>query len=90
MTVAKNFKHEGSQAVRPPKVPRFEAIEACERRVDAGGPPCPNPSANLRSLIDALNNFEPGMRLLRDQEDEQVQLRDELALKRRDQRPCAL
>ncbi|MBK7060679.1 MAG: AbrB/MazE/SpoVT family DNA-binding domain-containing protein [Rubrivivax sp.] len=88
MTFAKNFTHEGSQTVHPPKAPRFGAIEACERRGGVDRRPCPIPSANLRSLIDALNNFEPGMRLLRDQEDEQ--LRDELALKRRDQSPCAL
>lgn len=67
MRTAKLFTHGGSQAVRLPKEFRFEGTEVHVRRVgdevvlSSSGP------AGIQSLIDALEEFEPGLRLVREQ-----------------------
>lgn len=67
MSVAKLFTHGGSQAVRLPKEFRFEGTEVHVRRVGDEIVLSPRPPASVRSLIDALDAFEPGLRLQREQ-----------------------
>ena len=67
MAIAKLFTHGGSQAVRLPKEFRFEGTEVFVRRVgdevvlSARGPP------DVQSMLDALDAFEPGIRIERRQ-----------------------
>lgn len=72
MSVAKLFTHGGSQAVRLPKEFRFEGTEVHVRRVGAEVVLSAQPPARVQSLIDALDAFEPGLRLQRDQPEAQV------------------
>jgi antitoxin VapB len=67
MSIAKLFTHGGSQAVRLPKEFRFEGTQVHVRRVgdEVVLSACP-PSA-VQSLIDALEDFEPGLQLQREQ-----------------------
>jgi len=66
-SVAKLFTHGGSQAVRLPKDFRFEGAEVYVRRVGDEVVLSARPPAKVQSLIDALDAFEPGLRLLREQ-----------------------
>jgi antitoxin VapB len=80
MSTAKLFTHGGSQAVRLPKDFRFEGTEVHVRRVGADVVLSAIPPATAQSLIDALDAFEPGLRLRRDQPEAEV--RDAIAPRR--------
>ena len=67
MAVAKLFTHGGSQAVRLPKEFRFEGTEVFVRRVGDEVVLSARAPADVQSMIDALDAFEPGTRLERDQ-----------------------
>jgi len=67
MTIAKLFTHGGSQAVRLPKEFRFDGTEVFVRRVGDDVVLSARAPASAQSLIDALNAFEPGIRLERQQ-----------------------
>ena len=67
MSVAKLFTHGGSQAVRLPKEFRFEGAEVHVRRVGNEVVLSAHPPASAQALIDALDAFEPGVRLRREQ-----------------------
>lgn len=67
MSVAKLFTHGGSQAVRLPKEFRFEGKEVHVRRVGEDVVLSPRPPATWEALAAALQAFEPGTRLQRDQ-----------------------
>jgi antitoxin VapB len=64
---AKLFRHGGSQAVRLPKEFRFEGTEVFVRRVGDEVVLSKRPRASMQSLVDALDLFEPGFRLHREQ-----------------------
>ena len=72
MNVAKLFTHGGSQAVRLPKEFRFEGTEVHVRRVGAEVVLSSQPRADLQAMLDALDAFEPGVRLERGQPEQQV------------------
>ncbi len=63
MSVAKLFAHGGSQAVRLPKEFRFEGTEVHVRRVGDEVVLSALPPADLQAMLDALERFEPGVRL---------------------------
>ena len=67
MALAKLFTHGGSQAVRLPKEFRFEGSAVHVRRVGTDVVLSAEPPASVQSLIDALDAFEPGTRIERDQ-----------------------
>lgn len=67
MTVAKLFTHGRSQAVRLPAEFRFEGTEVHVRRVGNEVVLSAPPRADLQAMLDALNGFEPGVRLEREQ-----------------------
>jgi antitoxin VapB len=67
MNVAKLFTHGGSQAVRLPKEFRFEGTEVHVRRVGNEVVLSAQPPADLQTMLDALEGFEPGMRVVREQ-----------------------
>jgi antitoxin VapB len=67
MSIAELFTHGGSQAVRLPKDFRFEGTEVHVRRVGNEVVLSARPPATAKSLIDALDSFEPGLRISRDQ-----------------------
>ena len=69
MSIAKLFTHGGSQAVRLPKEFRFEGTEVHVRRVGAEVVLSAREPLGVQSLIDALEDFEPGLRLVREQRD---------------------
>ena len=64
---AKLFSHGRSQAVRLPKEFRFEGTEVYVRRVAGEVVLSSRPKASMQSLVEALDEFEPDMRLERDQ-----------------------
>jgi antitoxin VapB len=64
---AKLFLHERSQAVRLPKEFRFEGTEVFVRRVGDDVMLSSQPRASIQTLIDALDDFEPGFALERSQ-----------------------
>lgn len=72
MNIAKLFVHGGSQAVRLPKEFRFEGTEVYVRRVGAEVVLSAKPPTDARALVDALDAFEPGIRLERNQPTQQV------------------
>jgi len=72
MSTAKLFNHGGSQAVRLPKEFRFEGTEVHVRRVGMEVVLSAQPAADLQALLDALESFEPGVRLERQQPAQQV------------------
>jgi antitoxin VapB len=72
MNVAKLFTHGGSQAVRLPKEFRFEGTQVHVRRVGNEVVLSELPPANLQALLEALEDFEPGVRLEREQPAPQV------------------
>jgi antitoxin VapB len=67
MNTAKLFTHGGSQAVRLPKEFRFEGTEVHVRRVGNEVVLSARPPADWLGMLDALEAFEPGVRLARDQ-----------------------
>ncbi len=67
MAVAKLFTHGGSQAVRLPKEFRFEGTEVFVRRVGDEVVLSARAPADVQSMIDTLDAFEPGTHLERDQ-----------------------
>ncbi len=64
---AKLFMHGRSQAVRLPKEFRFEGSEVFVRRVGADVVLSSQPKAPMQDLLDALNEFEPGLVIERNQ-----------------------
>lgn len=72
MTTAKLFTHGGSQAVRLPKEFRFEGSEVHVRRVGHEVVLSAVPPADAQALADALEAFEPGVKLAREQAASQV------------------
>jgi antitoxin VapB len=64
---AKLFSHGRSQAVRLPKEFRFEGTEVYVRRVAGEVVLSSRPKASMQSLVEALDEFEPDLRLERDQ-----------------------
>lgn len=64
---AKIFMHGRSQAVRLPKEFRFEGTEVYVRRVGEEVVLSTKPKASMQSLLDALEGFEPGFQIVRDQ-----------------------
>jgi antitoxin VapB len=75
MGVAKLFMHGGSQAVRLPKEFRFEGTEVYVRRVGADVVLSARPAADWETLEEALNAFEPGTRVEREQPAQQRRAR---------------
>lgn len=71
MSVAKLFTHGGSQAVRLPKAFRFEGTEVHVRRVGAEVVLSAMPPPGAEALLEALDAFEPGLRLQREQPGQQ-------------------
>ena len=67
MNVAKLFSHGGSQAVRLPKEFRFDGTEVHVRRVGNEVVLSAQPPADLQGMLDALEAFEAGVRLQREQ-----------------------
>jgi antitoxin VapB len=67
MATAKLFTHGGSQAVRLPKEFRFEGTEVFVRRVGDEVVLSAQAPAEVQSMIDALDAFEPGICLERQQ-----------------------
>lgn len=67
MSIAKLFTHGGSQAVRLPKEFRFEGTQVHVRRVGDEVVLSACPPVTVQSLIDALEDFEPGVQLQREQ-----------------------
>lgn len=65
--VAKLFMHGRSQAVRLPKEFRFEGSEVFVRRQGDEVVLSSRPRASIQSLIDALEAFEPGLPIVREQ-----------------------
>jgi antitoxin VapB len=64
---AKLFQHGGSQAVRLPKEFRFDGSEVFVRRVGNDVVLSSQPRTSMRTLIDAVDEFESGMQLEREQ-----------------------
>ncbi len=67
MTIAKLFTHGGSQAVRLPKEFRFDGTEVFVRRVGDDVVLSARAPAGVQSMIDALDAFDSGIRLERQQ-----------------------
>lgn len=67
MSVAKLFTHGGSQAVRLPKEFRFEGSFVHVRRVGNEVVLSAQPAAGINAMLNALDGFEPGVRLEREQ-----------------------
>ena len=67
MTIAKLFTHGGSQAVRLPKEFRFEGTQVHVRRVGNEVVLSEQPLQDVQSMIDALDAFEPGIHIEREQ-----------------------
>ena len=64
---AKLFFHGRSQAVRLPKEFRFEGDEVYVRRVGDEVVLSSKAKASMQSLVEALDGFEPGFELRREQ-----------------------
>ena len=64
---AKLFMHGRSQAVRLPKEFRFDGTEVYVHRQGDEVVLSSRPRASIRSLIEALGEFEPGCPILREQ-----------------------
>lgn len=67
---AKLFMHGRSQAVRLPKEFRFEGTEVFVRRVGNDVVLSSQQKPSMQSLIDAVNAFEPGFVIERNQPDQ--------------------
>ena len=79
---AKLFLHGRSQAVRLPKEFRFEGTEVFVRRVGADVVLSAQAKAPMQDLIDALDGFEPGLELSR-QQPAQADVREPLLTRRK-------
>lgn len=66
---AKLFMHGRSQAVRLPKEFRFEGTEVFVRRVGDDVALSSQQKPSMQTLIDAVNAFEPGFVMERNQPD---------------------
>ena len=64
---AKLFMHGRSQAVRLPKEFRFDGFEVYVRRVGEDVVLSSRPRASMRTLIESLEQFDPGFRIEREQ-----------------------
>ena len=64
---AKLFLHGRSQAVRLPKEFRFEGTEVYVRRVGNEVVLSSKAKASMQSLVEALDEFDPGFRFAREQ-----------------------
>ncbi len=64
---AKLFLHGRSQAVRLPKEFRFEGTEVFVRRVGEEVVLSSKPKAPMQALVAALDEFEPGFEVAREQ-----------------------
>ena len=64
---AKLFMHGRSQAVRLPKAFRFTGTEVFVRRQGDEVVLSTRPRASIQSLIEALDQFEPGIVIVREQ-----------------------
>ena len=64
---AKLFMHGRSQAVRLPKEFRFDGVEVYVRRVGEDVVLSSRPRASMRSLVESLEQFDPGFRIDRKQ-----------------------
>lgn len=69
MNTAKLFTHGGSQAVRLPKEFRFEGSEVHVRRVGNDVVLSAKPPLDMQLLVAALDDFERGVQLRREQPD---------------------
>jgi antitoxin VapB len=66
MTTARLFAHGGSQALRLPREFRFEGTEVFIRRAGNDVVISAKPPPSVDGLIAALDEFEPGVRLVRE------------------------
>ena len=71
MTTAKLFTHGGSQAVRLPKEFRFKGTEVHVRRVGNDVVLSAMPTGSAQALVDALESFDHGAPICREQPEEQ-------------------
>ena len=67
MSTAKLFSHGGSQALRLPREFRFEGTEVHIRRAGQDVVLSAKPLQQVQTLIAALDQFEPGFRIQREQ-----------------------
>ena len=67
MRTARLFMNGQSQAVRLPKEFRFEGTEVYVRRVGDDVLLSSRPQVSMQTLLDAVDEFEPGFRMARDQ-----------------------
>ena len=67
MSTAKLFSHGGSQALRLPREFRFEGTEVFIRRAGQDVVLSAKPLPQVQTLIAALDQFEPGFRIQREQ-----------------------
>ncbi len=67
MHTAKLFTHGGSQALRLPREFRFEGTEVHIRRAGQDVVLSAKPAPSVATLIAALDEFEPGVRVEREQ-----------------------
>ena len=67
LPTAKIFMHGRSQAIRLPKEFRFQGTEVYLRRVGDDVVISSKPKPSMQTLIDSLNQFEPGLVLERNQ-----------------------
>ena len=77
MSVAKLFSQGGSQAVCLPREFHFKGTEVRVRRVGSDVVLIALPRAavpDLRPMLDALDGFEPGVHLRREQPEERKRL----------------
>ena len=67
MSTAKLFSHGGSQALRLPREFRFEGTEVFIRRAGQDVVLSAKPLPQVETLIAALDQFEPGFQIQREQ-----------------------
>ena len=72
MKIAKLFTHGGSQAVRLSREFHFEGTEVHVRRMGNEVVPSAQPPADIQAVLDALDGFDPRVRLEREQPESQV------------------
>jgi antitoxin VapB len=70
---AKLFLHGRSQAVRLPKEFRFQGTEVYVRRVGEDVVLSSKAKASMQSLVEALDEFEPGFQVAREQPEQNDQ-----------------
>ncbi len=67
MSIAKIFSHGRSQAIRLPKEFRFPGTEVHVRRVGNDVVLSARPASSPEGLMQALDAFEPGLKIEREQ-----------------------